>query len=405
MQQAVGPLLAFRDPAREEEFEWRFHNTRLPLDRVYLSTAVACDVVLVLLKLVPHGRWDTAVLQLLDALPAAVLLASLHAGREAYLQIRTALIAALQVVHALVSEGAAVCLSRLLPVQCLRRTMAMRLATCSLCAPTYLQARPVSPATPPADLDARAAPVACTHVRPRQLGPAAVLGSGADAPAGALDRHLRLRTAAAHQVRGERSAASTAHAGRAILPPYLPLNSLVARTTHSDTQTKAPAPPTQHRHAVWSQAGTAGMLLLPPFAAQRLRVSLQLCPTAGACYSRVAALLSAALAKLLPPPLAGWIAAVQPLPDAAAYYLLTSMVQVLASFAAPLLWLAVHEWRARLEFARSQRDTAAVASLRRLARQWQLGAIKGGIYAAALGCIALAISRVAAFIGWDTVAL
>lgn len=150
------------------------------------------------------------------------------------------------------------------------------------------------------------------------------------------------------------------------------------------------------RHAVWSQAATVGALLLPPFAARRRRVSLQLCPTAGARYSRAAAVLNTALTLVLPAPMAVWVLTPQPLPDAASFYLLTTILQLLASFAMPLLWLARREWRARVQFARGQRDAAAAASLHQRARQWRLGPIEWVALTAALWCIGLAVARAAA---------
>lgn len=103
---APAGLLAFASPGREAAFEKRFHAARLPLDRVYLTTIVSCNVALLLLKMAPIGRWGTAALLLADSLPAAVLLAWQRARRESYLCHRTPLIATLHLVHAMVRRGA-----------------------------------------------------------------------------------------------------------------------------------------------------------------------------------------------------------------------------------------------------------------------------------------------------------
>lgn len=125
-------------------------------------------------------------------------------------------------------------------------------------------------------------------------------------------------------------------------------------------------------------------------------MSLQLCVASGARYGRAAAWLSTALAMVLPPPMAVWVIAPKPLPDAAAFYLVTSIAQVVCSFVMPLVWLARREWRARVQFARSHRDAAGMASLHRRARQWRLGPVEWGALAAALWCCGLASARAAA---------
>lgn len=134
------------------------------------------------------------------------------------------------------------------------------------------------------------------------------------------------------------------------------------------------------------------MLLLPPLAARRRRVSLQLCPSAEERYGQAARMLGAGLTLVLPPPMALGVVPATPLPDTAAFYLLTSVAQLVLSFAAPLAWLARREWRARVEFARSQRAALAAASLHRRARSWRLGPIEWGTLAAALWCCGLVIA-------------
>lgn len=138
-----------------------------------------------------------------------------------------------------------------------------------------------------------------------------------------------------------------------------------------------------------------GTLLLPPFAARRRRVSLQLCGTTEARYGHAARLLGAVLTLVLPPPLALGVVAPKPLPDTAAFYFLTSVAQLLFSFAVPLAWLARREWRARVEFARSQRAAATVASLHQRARNWHLGPLEWGAMAAALWCCGLVVAKAA----------
>ena len=188
------------------------------------------------------------------------------------------------------------------------------------------------------------------------------------------------------------------HVPAQLLGPCAHVGSCLAATslpTHP-TFISPPMLPPICRHAIWSQAATVGTLLLPPLAARRRRVSLQLCPTSGARYSQAAGALNAAVTIVLPPPMAVWVLAPQPLPGAAAFYLLTAIMQLLASFVMPLLWLARREWRARIQFARGQRDAAVVASLHRRARQWCLGPVECAASCAALWCIGLAVARAAA---------
>ena len=136
-----------------------------------------------------------------------------------------------------------------------------------------------------------------------------------------------------------------------------------------------------------------GALLLPPLAARRRHVSLQLCAAAEARYGWAVGELSTLLALVLPPPMPVGVVAPKALPDTAAYYMLTSVAQLVLSFAAPLAWLARREWRARVEFARSQRAAAAVQSLHRQARGWRLGPLQWCMLAAVVWCWGLAIAQ------------
>lgn len=99
--------MTFRDPRLEAAFERRFHERRLPLDRLHLSTVVACNLALVALKLLPNGRWGTAALQVAEAAAAAGLLAWQRAGTASYLRHRAPLLAFLHTAHALVRRDAA----------------------------------------------------------------------------------------------------------------------------------------------------------------------------------------------------------------------------------------------------------------------------------------------------------
>ncbi len=102
------PLLAFSSHAREAAFVRRFHTARLPLDVVNCCTIMGCNLALVLLKMAPHGRWNSAALLLLDALAAATLLGLLRFTGEWYLRHRSPIIAALHLGHAVVSHPAQV---------------------------------------------------------------------------------------------------------------------------------------------------------------------------------------------------------------------------------------------------------------------------------------------------------
>ncbi|PRW57190.1 Peptide-N4-(N-acetyl-beta-glucosaminyl) asparagine amidase A [Chlorella sorokiniana] len=306
----LGPLLAFSSGAHEAAFVRRFHTARLPADLFNFSMVMTCNLALVLLKMVPHGRWDSAALLLHDALASAVLLGLLQGRREAYLCHRSLLIGMLHVGHTMIS----------------------------------MHVQPMSP-TP-----------TCS---PDSTGPLAAL------------RFWIVE----------------------VLGQLVPWTAVFACVL-----------PLPIKHAVWSQAVTVGALLLPPVAARRRRVSLQLCPTADARYNRAVAVLNTALTMVLPPPMAVWVLTPHPLPDAAAFYLITTLMQLLASFALPLLWLARREWRARIQFARGQRDAAAVASLHRQAQQWRLGPIEWTALSAALWCIGLCIARTAAQSRWAALA-
>lgn len=101
----AGPLLTFSSHSREAAFVRRFHKARLPLDTVNYSTVIACNLALVLLKIMPHSRWDAATLLLLDMVAAAALLGLLHGSKETYLRHRNLLVATLHLVHTLVRRS------------------------------------------------------------------------------------------------------------------------------------------------------------------------------------------------------------------------------------------------------------------------------------------------------------
>ena len=102
----MGALLAFRNPLLESAFERRFHERRLPLDRLYLATVVGCNLAVVLLKLLPDGRWGTAAMPLAEAAATAGLLAWRRVGTASYLRHRARLLACLYTTHALVRRAA-----------------------------------------------------------------------------------------------------------------------------------------------------------------------------------------------------------------------------------------------------------------------------------------------------------
>lgn len=142
------------------------------------------------------------------------------------------------------------------------------------------------------------------------------------------------------------------------------------------------------RHAVPAQLAVVAALLLPPCAARRRRVSLQLCPTAEQHYERAAAMLHGALACLLPHPGSLWFSE-GPLLEADPYYVLTAIAQLVFTFVVPLLWLARREWRARMAHAQGH-SQAAVRALQRWEQQWRLGPFEWIAVAALVWCIGLA---------------
>lgn len=107
---AVGPLLAFGDPALEAGFVAQLHARRLPNDHLTLWVMAVLDLVVMLWKLVPRRRWTACALLASEALASAGLVRWLHRRPASYLAHRSAVVAALCVVHALVGrQGGGAC--------------------------------------------------------------------------------------------------------------------------------------------------------------------------------------------------------------------------------------------------------------------------------------------------------
>lgn len=99
---AVGPLLSFADPALEAGFVAQLHARRLHQDHLCLLVMAALDLLVLLWKLAPRRRWAACALLASEALIGAGLLRWLRRRPASFLAHRSAVIAALTVLHALV---------------------------------------------------------------------------------------------------------------------------------------------------------------------------------------------------------------------------------------------------------------------------------------------------------------